>query len=109
MIRAKLGDHLAGRDIERGEQVDGAVAFVFMRAPWVVVGIIGSIGAVRFNAWIWGFSSTANTAALTGGFMYSPTMSRIWANNCGSGEILNSSRERLRSEWNLTVESFSIE
>jgi hypothetical protein len=35
-----------------------------------VVGIIGSIGAVRFNAWIWGFSSTANTAALTGGFMY---------------------------------------
>src|SRR5258708_38811875 len=33
----------------------------------------------------------ANTAALSGGFMYRPTMSRTLATNCGSGESLNDS------------------
>ena len=46
------------------------------------------MGAVRFNAWICGFSSTANTAAATGGFMYKATRSRIFSMSCGSGEIL---------------------
>jgi hypothetical protein len=35
VIRAQFGDHLAGRDAECGEQVDGAVAFVVMRASLV--------------------------------------------------------------------------
>jgi hypothetical protein len=56
-----------------------------------VVGSIGRIGADRSSAWICGFSSTANTAAATGGFRYSPTMSRIFSTRSGSGETLNSS------------------
>ena len=38
---------------------------------------MGSTGAVRSKAWIWGFSSTANTTAPSGGARYSPTTSRI--------------------------------
>ena len=53
-----------------------------------MVGSIGSVGAVRLSAWIWGFSSTANTAAATGGFMYSPTRSRTFSTRSGSGETL---------------------
>jgi hypothetical protein len=32
VVQAKLGDHVARRDVERGEQIDGAVAFVVVRA-----------------------------------------------------------------------------
>jgi hypothetical protein len=35
VIRSQFGDHLAARDVEGGEQVDGAVAFVVMRASLV--------------------------------------------------------------------------
>jgi hypothetical protein len=38
--------------------------------------INGSTGAVRSKAWIWDFSSTQSTTAASGGFRYTPTMSR---------------------------------
>ena len=83
---ADVGDHRAGRDVQGGEQVAGAVALVVMGGPLPgVVGSIGRVGAVRLSAWIWGFSSTANTAAATGGFMYSATRSRIFSTSCGIG------------------------
>lgn len=44
---------------------------------------------MRFNAWIWDFSSTHNTIALAGGFRYRPTMSVTLASSSGSVENLN--------------------
>jgi hypothetical protein len=55
-------------------------------------GRIGRIGAVRSNAWIWLFSSIESTTALSGGFKYNPTTSRILVSNWGSVENLNVSR-----------------
>ena len=52
-------------------------------------GCIGSIGAVRSNAWICDFSSTQSTIAFSGGARYSPTMSVTFAINSGSVENLN--------------------
>ena len=63
-----VGDHCAGGDLQRREWVAGSVALVVVRGACGGGGSNGRIGAVRFNAWIWGFSSTANTAAVTGGF-----------------------------------------
>jgi hypothetical protein len=63
-------------------------------ARWGVVGNMGSVGAVRSSAWIWGFSSRANTAAATGGFMYRPTRSRIFSTSSGSGLTLKLSERQ---------------
>jgi len=49
-----------------------------------VVGSTGKHGAVRSSAWIWLFSSTHSTMALSGGSRYSPTTSRTLSMNCGS-------------------------
>ena len=55
--------------------------------------------AVRSSAWIWVFSSTHSTTAASGGFRYSPTMSRTLSMNCGSGDSLNESVQmRLQPE-----------
>lgn len=52
-------------------------------------GIMGSTGAERSRAWIWDFSSTQSTSALSGGSRYNPTTSRTLSTNCGSLLILN--------------------
>jgi hypothetical protein len=39
-------------------------------ARWGTPGSIGRIGAVRFNAWIWDFSSTHRTTPRSGGLRY---------------------------------------
>jgi hypothetical protein len=49
-------------------------------------GCIGSIGAVRSNAWIWLFSSMHSTIAFSGGARYNPTMSVTFATSSGSVE-----------------------
>jgi hypothetical protein len=41
----------------------------------------GKPGWVRSKAWIWLFSSTENTSALSGGLRYSPTMSCTFSAN----------------------------
>ena len=66
---ADVGDHGPGRHVEGGEKVTGPVALVVTLAGAGVVGNMGRVGAVRLSAWIWGFSSMANTAAATGGLM----------------------------------------
>jgi hypothetical protein len=50
---------------------------------------MGSGGRVRSSAWTWLFSSTQGTTARSGGFRYSPTTSRTFPTNCGSGDSLN--------------------
>ena len=52
-------------------------------------GASGSSGCVRSSAWIWLFSSTHSTIAISGGSMYRPTMSRTFSTNIGSLESLN--------------------
>jgi hypothetical protein len=52
-------------------------------------GCIGSVFWVRFNAWIWDFSSMLSTIAFSGGFRYSPTTSVTLATSSGSVENLN--------------------
>lgn len=49
---------------------------------------MGSIGAVRSRAWIWDFSSTHSTTALSGGARYRPTTSVTLATSSGSVEYL---------------------
>ena len=92
---AGRGVHLAGGDVERGEQVDGAVAAVVMVAARP--GLSGSDGWVRSNAWIWVFSSKLNTTARSGGSRYSPITSSSLASKSGSAEILNTSVRHGRS------------
>src|SRR3954453_14874698 len=88
---ADVGNDLPRRDLEGGEQVAGAVPLIVVGAPGRAGRHIGRVGAVRSSAWIWGFSSIANTAAATGGFMYIPTRSRIFSIKSGSGEALKES------------------
>src|SRR5487761_6345 len=40
---------------------------------------MGRLGWVRFNAWIWLFSSTDSTTESSGGFMYNSTTSRSFS------------------------------
>ena len=49
---------------------------------------MGSIGWERSSAWIWLFSSTHSTTAWSGGFRYSPTMSRTFSMKNGSLDSL---------------------
>jgi hypothetical protein len=44
----------------------------------------GNTGSKRSNAWIAVFSSTQNTAACCGGFMYSPMISAAFCSKSGS-------------------------
>src|SRR6266540_6769059 len=55
---------------------------------------IGSDGWVRSRAWIWLFSSTHSTTALSGGFRYSPTTSVSFSRNRLSLETL-----KVRTRW----------
>ncbi len=64
------------------------MAPVVVGAPLDLPGRIGSSGWLRSRAWIWAFSSTHSTSALSGGFRYSPTMSRTLSMNNGSGDSL---------------------
>src|SRR5947209_9838098 len=82
-------DDPAGGHLQRGEQRGGAVATVVIGLFSGIPGRIGSIGAVRSSAWIWDFSSTESTTALSGGFRYKPTTSRTLASSSGSVENLN--------------------
>src|SRR5437667_72531 len=54
-------------------------------------GIIGSTGDDRSRAWIWLFSSTHSTTALSGGLWYRPTTSTTFSTNSGSDDSLNPS------------------
>ena len=58
-----LADHHSGQHVQRGEQGRCPVALVPAR-PFFK----GSDGCVRSSAWIWLFSSTHSTTALSGGF-----------------------------------------
>ena len=49
---------------------------------------MGSRGRVRSNAWIWVFSSTHKTNALSGGLRYRPTISRTFSIKSGSDDSL---------------------
>ena len=51
-------------------------------------GLIGNSGRVRSSAWIWVFSSTHRTNALSGGFRYRPTISRTFSIKSGSDDSL---------------------
>ena len=55
---------------------------------------MGRIGAVQSRAWIWDFSSTQSTIALSGGARYSPMMSVTLATSSGSVENLKVSYRR---------------
>lgn len=74
----QLGGNLAGGDLQGREEVAGAVPLVVVGGPCRCGGQHGRCGGrhgqyrgstvqVRSSAWVCGFSSMANTAALTGG------------------------------------------
>src|SRR6266567_689426 len=56
----------------------------------------GSIGCDLSNAWTCDFSSAHSTMAFSGGSIYNPTISVIFASSCGSVENLNDS---VRCGW----------
>src|SRR6516162_2615001 len=59
----------------------------------------GKTGSSRSSAWIALFSSTQNTAALTGGLRYKPMMSAAFSSNSGSSLALSRSAGESRSLW----------
>jgi hypothetical protein len=61
-----IGYHSAARHVERREEVASAVADIVVGGARWGGGEHRQRSAVRFMAWIWGFSSTAKTAAATG-------------------------------------------
>jgi hypothetical protein len=62
---------------------------------------MGSIGWVRSNAWHWLFSSTHSTIAFSGGFRYSPTISRSFSMKNGSLDNL-----KYRCRWGCSPKVF---
>jgi hypothetical protein len=48
----------------------------------------GKAGSSRSSAWIALFSSTQNTAALSGGLSYKPMMSAAFSSNSGSSPAM---------------------
>ena len=62
-----LGDDRAVEHVEGGEQGGGAVTLVVVGNALDVAKPMGSRGWVRSRAWIWLFSSTQSTTALSGG------------------------------------------
>ena len=62
-----LGDDRAVKHVEGGEQRGCAVALVVVGDAFDVAEPHGKHGWVRSRAWIWLFSSTQSTTALSGG------------------------------------------
>jgi hypothetical protein len=82
----RLADHLAGGDVQRCEQCRRAMPLVIVRSPCgrsqrqlAACDPVPESGI---------FSSTHNTMAISGGAMYSPTMSRTLSTNIGSVDSL---------------------
>ena len=69
-----------------GAHANGGVGSWVRRS--IPPGCMGSIGAVRSRAWIWDFSSTHSTTALSGGARYRPTTSVTLPTSSGSVEYL---------------------
>ena len=69
MLGAQAVDHLAGGEVQRGEEVSDPVALVVVGSP-LELGPAASAGSgwVRSRAWMPVFSSTHSTTALSGGF-----------------------------------------
>lgn len=88
MLGANTRDHLSVGHIECGEQGRRAVANVVVGDPLDVANPMGSTGCVRSSAWIWLFSSTHSTSAWSGGFRYSPVMSRTFSTKARSLDSL---------------------
>lgn len=65
------------------------------------LGYIGNVFRVRSRAWIWDFSSTHNTIALSGGTRYGPTASVTSATSSGSVENVNVSAFHGRTPYSL--------
>jgi hypothetical protein len=63
-----LGEHLAGADVERREERGRAVPHVAVGDALDVAEAHRTAGCARSSAWIWLFSSTQRTSALSGGF-----------------------------------------
>src|ERR1700737_5450118 len=82
-------DRSFGR-IQRRKQGRSSVAQVIVSDSFDVAQPYGNIGWLRSRGWIWLFSSTHNTTALSGGFRYRPTMSRTFSTKNGSVDSLKS-------------------
>src|SRR6266704_578400 len=85
-------DHQAGRDVERREQVNGAMPDIVMRPLLRHAGHhrqyrLGP-GWDLSRAWTWDFSSAHSTTACSGGFRYNPTTSQTFPANSGSEDSL---------------------
>jgi hypothetical protein len=59
---------------------------------WATPGSSGRIGAARSSAWIWCCASTHSATVTSGGFRYSPQLSRALSMICGSVDNLASSK-----------------
>jgi hypothetical protein len=86
--RTEPGD-LPGRDLQGGEQSGGAVPDIVVGALLGMTGLHRQVSWVRFNAWIWDFSSIHSTIAFFGGLRYRPITSLTLASSSGSVENLN--------------------
>ena len=95
--RDRFGEHLAGMDVEGGEQRGGAVADVLELAASARPGWAGWSRWVRLLAWIEVFSSTDNTNACSGGSRYRPQTSRTRSQNSGSSRRLSQPRTLVKS------------
>jgi hypothetical protein len=67
MAGLALGDDRAVEHVEGSEQGGCAVALVVVGDALDVAEPMGSMGWVHSRAWIWLFSSTQSTTALSGG------------------------------------------
>ena len=75
MPRHAVADDSAVERDQGGKQRRRAVALVVVGHGAATPFFSGSPGCVRSSAWIWDFSSTHSTSALSGGLRYSPTTS----------------------------------
>ena len=85
---ADIGDDGAAGDVQRREQVDRAVTLIVVRGSLRGAGQHRQSRSGPVERLDLGFSSTANTTAAIGGFMYNPTRSGTFSIRSGSGDTL---------------------
>ena len=83
-----LGRHRTVGDVERHKQGSDAVPDMIISDALDVAEPMGNTGCVRSRACTLLFSSTHSTSAWSGGFRYSPTMSRTCSMKNGSFDSL---------------------
>ncbi len=91
MLRLAAREDLARRDVQRGEEIERAVAQVVVGLPLGLPDVHRQDRLRALERLDLGFLVEREHHRIVGGFMYSPTTSRTLSTSCGSGDILNDS------------------